>query len=138
VLPLLSIVQREKHVTLSKLLRSNWNLPKAKYLWIHYDEKWFYVFVTRSNAKKCPELGLEKEMHAIYHRNHISKVMEVWNDLESYVIARGFVLAYRIAAKVIEGESGNDFLNNADFHCEVRKDFANTATGIKRASGVNI
>jgi hypothetical protein len=64
---------------------------------------------------------------------------EVWNDLESYVIARrGFILAYIIAAKVIEGEGGNDFLNNADFHCEVWKDFANTATGIKRASVVNI
>jgi hypothetical protein len=64
---------------------------------------------------------------------------EVWNDLESYVIARGFVvLAYRIAAKVIKGEGGNDFLNNADFHCEVRKDLANTATGIKRASVANI
>jgi hypothetical protein len=63
---------------------------------------------------------------------------EVWNDLESYVIARGFVLACRIAAKVIEGEGGNDFLNNADFHCEVRKDFANTATGIKRACVINI
>jgi hypothetical protein len=63
---------------------------------------------------------------------------EVWNDLEPYVIARGFVLAYRIAAKDIEGEGGNDFLNNADFHCEVRKDFSNTATGIKRACVVNI
>jgi hypothetical protein len=63
VLPLLSIVQQEKHVTFSKLLRSNWNLPKAQYLWIHYNEKLFYGFVTRSNAiKKCPELGLEKEM----------------------------------------------------------------------------
>ena len=61
----------------SKLLQSNWNLPKAKYLWIHYNEKWFYGFVTRSNAKKCPELGLKKEMHAIYHQNHISKVMPV-------------------------------------------------------------
>jgi hypothetical protein len=59
--------------------------------------------------------------------------------LELYVvIARGLVLAYRIAAKVIDGEGGNDFLNNADFHCEVWKDFANTATGIKRASVVNI
>jgi hypothetical protein len=77
VLPLLSIVQREKHVKFSKLLRSNWNLPKLKHLWIHYDEKWFYGFVTQSNAKKCPELGLKKEMHAIYHRNHISKVMAV-------------------------------------------------------------
>jgi hypothetical protein len=77
VLPLLLIVQREKHVTFSKLLQSNWNLPRAKYLWIHYNEKWLYGFVTRSNAKKCPELGLEKEMHAIYHRNHRSKVMTV-------------------------------------------------------------
>jgi hypothetical protein len=68
VLPLLSIVQREKHVKFSKLLRSNRNLPKAKCLWIiHYDKKWFYGFVTQSNAKKCPELGLEKEMHAIYY-----------------------------------------------------------------------
>jgi hypothetical protein len=63
---------------------------------------------------------------------------EIWNDLEYYVIARGFVLAYRIAAKVIEGEGGNDFLNNPDFHCEVRKDFTNTATGIKRAYVDNI
>ncbi len=63
---------------------------------------------------------------------------EVWNDLESYVIARGFVLAYRIAAKVIEGEGGTDFLNNVDFHCEVHKDLTNTTTGIKRACVVNI
>jgi hypothetical protein len=77
VLPLLSRVQWEKHRTFSKLLHFNWNLPKAKYLWIHYDEKWFYGFITRSNAKKCPELGLEKEVHAIYHRNHMSKVMAV-------------------------------------------------------------
>jgi hypothetical protein len=46
VLPLLSIVQREKHVTFSKLLRSHWNLPEAKYLWINYNEKWFCGFVT--------------------------------------------------------------------------------------------
>jgi hypothetical protein len=77
VLPLLLIVQREKHVTFSKLLGSNWNLPKANFLWIQYYEKWFYGFVTRSDAKKCPELRLEKEMHAIYHQNHISKVMAV-------------------------------------------------------------
>jgi hypothetical protein len=34
--------------------------------------------VTRLNAKKwCPELGLEKEILAVYHRNHIIKVMAV-------------------------------------------------------------
>jgi hypothetical protein len=63
---------------------------------------------------------------------------EVWNDLESYVIARGFVLAYIIAKRVIEGEGGNEFLNNADFHCTIREDFANTATGIKRTTVVEI
>ena len=68
VLPLLSRVQWDKHVTFSKLLRSNWNLPEAKYLWIHYGEKWFYGFITRLNAKKCPELGLEKEVHEIYRK----------------------------------------------------------------------
>jgi hypothetical protein len=59
----------EKHMMFSKLLCSNWSLPQAKYLWIHYDEKWFYGFVTGFISKKCPELGLEKEVHAIYHGN---------------------------------------------------------------------
>ncbi len=46
---------------------------------------------------------------------------EVWNGLESkYVIARGFVLAHSIAAKVIEGEGGNDFLNNANCWTNMR------------------
>jgi hypothetical protein len=45
---------------------------------------------------------------------------EEWEDLlESYVIARGFVLAYRIGAKVIQGERGHDFLNNANSLCIV-------------------
>jgi hypothetical protein len=64
-------------------------------------------------------------------------VQEVRNELESYVVARGFVLAYRIAAKVMEGEGGNDFFNNNYFHFEVWKEYANTATGIKRAMIVN-
>jgi hypothetical protein len=64
-------------VTFSKLLQLNWNLLKAKYLWTHYNGTRLYGFVTRSNDKKCPELGLKKEIHAIYHRNHMSKVMAV-------------------------------------------------------------
>jgi hypothetical protein len=119
-------------VTFSKLLRSNWNLPKAKYLWIHDDEKWFYGFVTRSCMSKRHTQLLRQHGNSVIPNDQIWKAaQEVWNDLESYGIARGFVLAYIIAAKVIEGEGGNDFLNNADFHCKVGKDFANTATGIK-------
>jgi hypothetical protein len=56
----------------------------------------------------------------------------------SVVRARGFILAYIVAGKVITSQGGNDFLNKAEFHCEVRKDYANTSTGIKRATIVNI
>jgi hypothetical protein len=62
---------------------------------------------------------------------------EVWNDLESFIIARGFLLAYIIAVKVIAREAENNFLNNAGFPCKLWKDYANAATGIKRATVVS-
>jgi hypothetical protein len=34
-----------------------------------------YQLVTRFNAKKCPELGLEKEVRPIYHQNQMNKGM---------------------------------------------------------------
>lgn len=77
-LPLLSAHQREKHVEFSKRLRNNWELPRdKKYLWVNYDEKWFWGLVMRATAKKCEELGLEKAINAAYHKNHIDKVMVV-------------------------------------------------------------
>lgn len=75
VLPLLSSVQREKHVEFSTHLRNRWGLPEAKYLWVHYDEKWFWGLVARSNAKMCEEMGLVRKYYQIYHKNHINKVM---------------------------------------------------------------
>ena len=78
VLPLLSSIQMEKHVEFSKKVRNNWNLNRrGKYLWVHYDEKWFYGFLQRSTAKMCEQLGIEKKVYAIYHKNHIEKVMLV-------------------------------------------------------------
>jgi hypothetical protein len=80
------------------------NIPKAKHLWIHYDEKWFYGFVTQSDAKKCPELGLKKEVHAIYHPNHISKVMaEVFTGytMDDHVEYGGRRIAARLLAHPI-------------------------------------
>jgi hypothetical protein len=49
----------EKHVSFAKHLCNNWGLPRGKYLWIHYDEKWFYVWVSQAMAKKCKQLGIE-------------------------------------------------------------------------------
>jgi hypothetical protein len=76
-LPLLSPLQKKKHVDFCVHLRNNWGLPRGKYLWIHYDEKWFYGMVLRANAKKCNELGLDKLTCFLYHKYHIDKVMAV-------------------------------------------------------------
>jgi len=56
---------------------------------------------------------------------------QVWNDLPSSSIARGFILAYRVAGKVIENNGGNKFLHDNSFHAGVRSDFYNTDTGVK-------
>lgn len=76
-LPLLTTAQMEKHVAFAKRLRNNWGLPPQKILWIHYDEKWFFGWVNRCNAKMCEVLGLERTHTYIYHKNHIEKVMAV-------------------------------------------------------------
>jgi hypothetical protein len=60
ILPLLSLQQMVKHVAFSQLVQNNWGLPQTKYLWIHYDEKWFFGFLRRANAKMCAELGIKK------------------------------------------------------------------------------
>jgi hypothetical protein len=67
-----------KHVSFAKHLRNNWGLPRSgKYLWLNFDEKWFYGMVLRTNAKMCEELGLDKMYTWIYHKNHVEKVMAV-------------------------------------------------------------
>ena len=65
-----------------------------------------------------------------------SAAVDVWSALESSTIARGFVLAHRIAKKVIKAKGGNEFLQKYDFHSSVRADFYNTPTGIKPKTNV--
>ncbi|KAI2503723.1 hypothetical protein MHU86_10704 [Fragilaria crotonensis] len=79
ILPLLSKVQMQKHVDFAKLVREYWGQDTVgkKYLWIHFDEKWFFGWLCRANAKKCEQLGLEKNHAFIYHRNHIDKTMVI-------------------------------------------------------------
>jgi hypothetical protein len=76
-LPLLTKEQMKKHVSFAKHLRNNWGLPRGKYLWIHFDEKWFYGWVSRATAKKCEQLGIERTHTYLYHKCHIEKVMGV-------------------------------------------------------------
>lgn len=68
--------QRTEHVAFSKHLRLLWGLGPGKYLWIHYDEKWFWGFVARV-AKACEAIGVPRKDRFAYHKNHINKVMSI-------------------------------------------------------------
>ena len=76
ILPLLTEGQRRKHVTFAKHLRTLWGKALGKYLWIYWDEKWFWGAVRRM-AKMCPEKGLTRQQRYAYHKNYINKVMGI-------------------------------------------------------------
>jgi hypothetical protein len=60
-------------------------------------------------------------------------VERVCRDLESCAIARGFALAYRVAALVIKHKGSNNFLHEDSFHSGVRRDFS-SQTKVSAAS----
>lgn len=61
---------------------------------------------------------------------------QVWNDLPSSKIASAYVQSFRIAKKVIDARGDNAFLGSSgSIHVGVRKDFAETSTGLRRRDG---
>jgi hypothetical protein len=46
------------------------------------------------------------------------------------MVARSFVMAYRIMAKIVEEKGYNAWLYNGTPHCYVRRDFNDTMDGI--------
>lgn len=77
VVPLLSEVQRAKHLRFAKHFRNNWGLGNGNFLLIEYDEKWFWGLVMRRGAKSCADLEVYPESYSAYHKSHISKTMGV-------------------------------------------------------------
>ena len=73
-LPLLTKKQRRDSVAFSRFLRSNWGRGKGKYLWIAWDEKWFYGMLLR-HAKMCEALNIKRAHLYAKHKNHFEKVM---------------------------------------------------------------
>jgi hypothetical protein len=106
LLPSLSEEQKRKHVEFAKHVRARWNLPPGKYIWLHYDEKWFWGFVGRGNAKMAPSAGINKSTKSAYHRSHIDKVMGI--------AFTGFAFDTYI-------ENGGDGLKIGFFHCQVAR-----------------
>ena len=64
---------------------------------------------------------------------------QVWHDLPSSKIASGYIQAFRIAKKVVEVRGDNGFLGaSGSIHVGIRKDFDETATGLRRKDGMVI
>jgi hypothetical protein len=57
-------------------------------------------------------------------------VETVWNETSSAEVARAFVLACRVMAVIIAEDGNNNFLSHGTPHCNVRRDFRDTTTGI--------
>ena len=60
--------------------------------------------------------------------------LEIWKGISSAMIARAFILAYRIMAKLIETKGDTDWLKNGAPHCNVRRDYYDTDRGVKQMS----
>ena len=62
--------------------------------------------------------------------------LEIWNTMTSSMVARAFLLAYRIMGKIVETKGDTDWLKNGAPHCNVRKDYADTERGVKKIEDI--
>ncbi len=59
-------------------------------------------------------------------------VETVWSETSSSEAAGAFILAYRIMEIIIKEQGNNAFLSHGTPHCNVRRDYLDTPTGIER------
>jgi hypothetical protein len=57
-------------------------------------------------------------------------VLDVWNETSSAEVARAFILAYRVMRLIIAENGNNSWLSHGTPHCNVRKDYRDTSTGV--------
>jgi hypothetical protein len=62
--------------------------------------------------------------------------VDIWNGITSAMIARAFILAYRIMGKIVESKGDTDWLRNGTPHCQVRRDFFDTDRGVTKITDV--
>ena len=66
--------------------------------------------------------------------------MEIWNTMTSSMVARAFLLAYRIMGKIVETKGDTDWLKNGAPHCNVRRDYVDvdvdTERGVKKIEDI--
>ena len=60
--------------------------------------------------------------------------LEIWKGITSAMIARAFILAYRIMGKIIETKGDTEWHGTP--HCHVRRDFLDSDKGVLKMSDV--
>ncbi len=60
----------------------------------------------------------------------------IWNGMSSSMVARAFLLAYRIMSKIIKTNGDTEWLKNGAAHCHVRKDYVDTDRGVMKITDV--
>ena len=71
------------------------------------------------------------------HTERIWKIaLKIWNGITSAMIARAFILAYRIMSKNLETNGDTEWLKNGTPHCHVRRDVFDTDRGVMKISDV--
>jgi hypothetical protein len=87
----------------------------------------------RSQAQKR---GSNEESSGVETRQGEHNETEIWKGISSAMIARSFLLAYRIMGKIIETKVDTDWLKNGAPHCHVRRDFFDTDRGVVKIADV--
>jgi len=62
--------------------------------------------------------------------------LEIWNGMTSAMIARAFILAYRIMGKIIETKGDTEWLKHGTPHCHVRRDFFDSDRGVVKITDI--
>ena len=65
-----------------------------------------------------------------------ARALAIWNGLTSPMIARAFILAYRIMGKIIETKGDTNWLKDGAPHCNVRRDYQDTDRGVMKITNV--
>ncbi len=52
--------------------------------------------------------------------------LAIWKDRTSAMIARAFILAYRVMGKIVETKGDTNWLKDGAPHCNVRRDYHDT------------
>jgi hypothetical protein len=61
---------------------------------------------------------------------------KIWNGMTSAMIARAFIIAFRIMKKIIDTKGDTEWLKHGTPHCHVRRDFFDCDKGVMKISDV--